>query len=582
MADTLRVERLHTRAPAALAVTARLAAEALVGQVDPVLSGLPPQSLLLLRRLSLPLPAGALTQWNDVRLRLDFAARAQARLSDAARAAGWPAREATPADAEAVLFADEAELLACLARDAAAGRLQHWWWRLWLGRSHSQWQAAFLARPQAALAARRTLQAWGLADWVEARLPAQRPAPRRAPATDALADGPVARRPPAAAGAAGPSSGTGVAARADPSASGTIDADLARVAAPTPPARAAGGAPPGPAARGAVVGDDAAVRVGTGSTPDRTVAAAPPARDASTRPATAWPAATAARPRMAAAQPDAAAESSRAPGSADAAHDGPAAARHGPVAGTSAHAPDARRAAVAMPPHAVARAGWTLQAPERTVAAAGARAPGLDPAPGALRPAPPPAGAAPDQPVAAGAMPLQPLATAYGGVFFLVNSLIARGWLADFTQSAERGLRVPPWQLLAAVALVLAGPALRRDPLWRWLWQLDSPPPAPQAQPARAGRRRPARDTRVRARPGIAVQRLARSLREPLAQALGLPADQALPLLLRQPARVWATAGELVVVFALQRHPVQVRLAGLDRDPGWLPSAARSLRFVFE
>lgn len=81
--------------------------------------------------------------------------------------------------------------------------------------------------------------------------------------------------------------------------------------------------------------------------------------------------------------------------------------------------------------------------------------------------------------------------------------------------------------------------------------------------------------------PAHAIQRLARSLRDPLARALGVNPEALAETLLRQPAEVWASAGEVVVVFELARHPVAVRLAGLDRDPGWLPGADRRLRFVF-
>ena len=47
-------------------------------------------------------------------------------------------------------------------------------------------------------------------------------------------------------------------------------------------------------------------------------------------------------------------------------------------------------------------------------------------------------------------------------------------------------------------------------------------------------------------------------------------------------ACVWLSAAEIVVVYPLDEHPVAWRLAGLDRDPGYLPSAGRTLRFVFE
>jgi hypothetical protein len=53
-------------------------------------------------------------------------------------------------------------------------------------------------------------------------------------------------------------------------------------------------------------------------------------------------------------------------------------------------------------------------------------------------------------------------------------------------------------------------------------------------------------------------------------------------VLLRLPARVQAGAERIDVVFALQHLPLAVRLAGLDRDPGWVPAAGRDLRFHFE
>src|SRR5204863_278197 len=49
-------------------------------------------------------------------------------LGDALRRAGRPARDAMPASADAVLFADRAELLACAARDACR-KEERWWWK---------------------------------------------------------------------------------------------------------------------------------------------------------------------------------------------------------------------------------------------------------------------------------------------------------------------------------------------------------------------------------------------------------------------------------------------------------------------
>jgi hypothetical protein len=48
------------------------------------------------------------------------------------------------------------------------------------------------------------------------------------------------------------------------------------------------------------------------------------------------------------------------------------------------------------------------------------------------------------------------------------------------------------------------------------------------------------------------------------------------------PARVSVTTTHLDVVMALSDLPVEVRLAGLDRDPGWVPAAGRSVAFHFD
>jgi hypothetical protein len=54
------------------------------------------------------------------------------------------------------------------------------------------------------------------------------------------------------------------------------------------------------------------------------------------------------------------------------------------------------------------------------------------------------------------------------------------------------------------------------------------------------------------------------------------------PLLCRQPARTLITPAHLHVTFALEALPIQVRLSGLDRDPGWIPAAGRAVTFAFE
>lgn len=52
--------------------------------------------------------------------------------------------------------------------------------------------------------------------------------------------------------------------------------------------------------------------------------------------------------------------------------------------------------------------------------------------------------------------------------------------------------------------------------------------------------------------------------------------------LLGHQARVVVTATHLDVYFSLQDHPIEIRLAGLDRNPGWVPAAGRYITFHYE
>jgi hypothetical protein len=45
---------------------------------------------------------------------------------------------------------------------------------------------------------------------------------------------------------------------------------------------------------------------------------------------------------------------------------------------------------------------------------------------------------------------------------------------------------------------------------------------------------------------------------------------------------VSVTETRLDVTFALARLPFEVRLSGLDRDPGWVPAAGRYVAFHYE
>jgi hypothetical protein len=77
------------------------------------------------------------------------------------------------------------------------------------------------------------------------------------------------------------------------------------------------------------------------------------------------------------------------------------------------------------------------------------------------------------------------------------------------------------------------------------------------------------------------VAAVARYVRARCALALDCVPEDVPDLLLRRPAQVRTTPTTLLVRFSLADHPLPIRLAGLDRDPGWVPAAGRSVAFEF-
>lgn len=183
--------------------------------------------------------------------------------------------------------------------------------------------------------------------------------------------------------------------------------------------------------------------------------------------------------------------------------------------------------------------------------------------------------------------------TGLGGAFYLVNVLLALDLYGDFTQPVRAEPEVPLWDVVAAAAAALL-PDPPADPLWAFLARLagrralveraegEAPLPgdfeAPGAgwvvsRPLPAGFPRPA-DLTTEAWLAAAVE----GVRARLTTAIDLPPEA----WLAQAARVRDHDHLLEVAFRLSTHPVEVRLAGLDRDPGWVPAAGRDLRFRYD
>jgi len=219
--------------------------------------------------------------------------------------------------------------------------------------------------------------------------------------------------------------------------------------------------------------------------------------------------------------------------------------------------------------------------------------------------------------------------TGFGGLLFLINAFIALGLYPDFTQPLGTRLDPSPLWLADRIGRFWFGAAYRADPLAGWIAAHAAPGELPRiwrAEPqwlvgfeTRAAPRLAARkgratlwhpagfplldeeQGRVRHRPyrlaGLRPARVARIAPARLpakpadrwAACLALYLDARLRLLcgsglslLALPACVQTRDLDLGARFALDRHPIQLRIAGLDRNPGWQPAEGRAIAFVFE
>jgi hypothetical protein len=601
----------------------------LAGLDDAAPRRLPPAAILVVRSMTDPLPgrldvrAGTLApRWRGA---------VAAALDDHAARAARPALGDPGADAAAVVFADRAELLACLAGDVAAGAVGARWW----------WQALRIRTPAAVLRA--------FADTPEA-LPA---------ALVLLAGG----RPPRSPAGPGPGAVAAFAARLPPAGARELALVVARTFGAAPVAAAGLAATPG-AGSGSAPSESARapwdellgaparalaveqqVLAGLGVALARSRAVVRSA--AFERAVTVWSGAAAHSAGTAAAgraDDDDSGGASHAAGARPPTTGPPHPGTHPATARdrvTAPHeepapvpaAPPLRRAAHAAP-HGAPRAARRSAAPVRPP---GGRTADHPPAP-----APHPSTAAPGSP---GPEPLAAvICTDYGGLFQLVHLAQRLGVYGDFTAPSHPGLRLDPWDFVTLVGRRLLGrPPLGADAVWPMLAALAGrsrgvapgaglrPPlawrvprgwlapfrgdrgawrsardeagrlrlvhpagftvvDAPAADLGRElaryavpdGRVRDGGPTRAPAAPGERwVAHMAGYVRARLTRALGLSPAGAVRAALVRPAFVAVTATQVDVTSQLADLPIEVRVAGLDRDPGFVPAAGRTLRLHF-
>lgn len=241
--------------------------------------------------------------------------------------------------------------------------------------------------------------------------------------------------------------------------------------------------------------------------------------------------------------------------------------------------------------------------------------------------------------------------TAFGGIFYLLNVALALGLYGDFTRPRAPGIALSPWDFLALAGRAWFGRAFIRDPVWALLADLagrgpgEEPgqgfdPPGEWSVPdewltplgagkelgVAAGAQRlcvwhqgrfavldvargvdetpfaqahrlfaahatlrgaklvRARRQRHGAETGLErwLARLLPYVRARLARALGIKAQgKIVATVCRHPATVRPSSLAVDVHLSLETLPISLRIAGLDRDPGWIPAAGRTVAFHF-
>lgn len=155
--------------------------------------------------------------------------------------------------------------------------------------------------------------------------------------------------------------------------------------------------------------------------------------------------------------------------------------------------------------------------------------------------------------------PPKAFSTEFGGHLFVLNALIAHGWFPDFTRPLDVGMVPSPWIALGMLGRRWFGKRFQADRLSRWLEDRDGACGFAESS----------------------VEKEVRILEARIASGLGTPLRRALALLCHRRAVVLDDGNRLVARFALESHPLAIRLAGLDRDPGWMETGGRDVRFDF-
>lgn len=124
------VAKLRVRGEGLESVATRLHLERLFGASDFSPVGLPPKAIVCIKKISDPRPRTLRLNHSDWQVSEVWRNAVSKAVESFYRRAFRPISETVPAQAESIIFADNGELLACLAIDWCRGKLtENWWWR---------------------------------------------------------------------------------------------------------------------------------------------------------------------------------------------------------------------------------------------------------------------------------------------------------------------------------------------------------------------------------------------------------------------------------------------------------------------
>lgn len=188
------------------------------------------------------------------------------------------------------------------------------------------------------------------------------------------------------------------------------------------------------------------------------------------------------------------------------------------------------------------------------------------------------------------------ITSAYAGLFFLLNSFLALKLYGDFTRPGDGLKGLSPFELMHLLGTRWFGAAFAKDPVAPLLIKLAGLEPREKpgrlfeppiwsvpddwllSWPERKRHRFP-----LSGDSGLSTRRwinnLARYLAARLKRALDNP--HAVTITCAQPGRITLDRDRINIHFPLADHPIALRFAGLDRDPGWVPAAAHFIEFSF-